>query len=138
MQTFIEIIIGILFAIAFIFYAKRSKSYRGEKISYAIGLSIAAVIYVILGFFSSSSGWILTEFVGLLIYLPFAVLGVRFSGWFLCFGWLFHIGWDLVLHSQTLAFVPSWYPAVCLGFDVLVAVYIGYREIKSSKKSMEV
>jgi hypothetical protein len=131
MQTFIEIIIGVIFAIGFIFYAKRSKSYRSEKISYAIGLGIAAMIYVIFGFFSSSNDWILTEFVGLLIYLPFAFLGVRFSGWFLGFGWLSHIAWDLVLHNQSLSFVPDFYPSVCLGFDVLIAGYIFYREIKS-------
>jgi hypothetical protein len=130
MQTFIEIIIGVIFAIGFIFYAKRAKSYRGEKISYAIGLGIAAVIYVVFGFFSSSTDWILTEFIGLLIYLPFAILGVRFSGWFLGFGWLLHIVWDLVLHNQPLSFVPDFYPSVCLGFDVLIAGYIFYREIK--------
>jgi hypothetical protein len=130
MQTFIEIIIGILFAIGFIFYARRAESYRGEKISYALGLGIAAVIYVMFGFFSSSNSWILTEFAGLLIYLPFAILGVRFSGWFLSFGWLLHVGWDLILHGSTLAFVPSWYPSVCLGFDVLIAGYICYRELK--------
>jgi uncharacterized membrane protein SirB2 len=129
-QTFIEIVIGIILAIGFIWFAKRSKSYRAEKISYAIGLAIAAVIYVVFGFFSSSNDWILTEFVGLLIYLPFAFLGVRYSGWFLGFGWLLHVGWDIFLHGSTLDFVPSWYPAVCLGFDVLIAVYIFYREFR--------
>jgi hypothetical protein len=130
MQTFIEIIIGIIFAVAFIFYAKRSKSYRGEKLSYAIGLGIAAVIYVVFGFFSSSTDWILIELGGLLIYLPFAISGVRFSGWFLSLGWLLHVAWDLVLHNQPLNFVPDFYPSVCLGFDVLIAGYICYRELK--------
>jgi hypothetical protein len=130
MQNFIEIIIGVVFAIGFIFYARRSKTYYGEKLSYAIGLGIAAVIYVVFGFFSSSNGWILTEFGGLFIYLPFAVLGVRFSDWFLGFGWLLHVGWDLILHGQSLDFVPSWYPSACLGFDVLIAVYIFYRELR--------
>ncbi len=130
MQTFIEIIIGIIFAIGFIFYAKSAKSYRGEKVSYAIGLGVAALIYVVFGFFSSANGWILTELVGLLIYLSFAVLGVRFSGWFLSFGWLLHVGWDIFIHGSTLNFVPSWYPAVCLGFDILIAGYIFYRELR--------
>jgi hypothetical protein len=130
MQTLIEIIIGTLFATVFIFYAKRSKTFQGEKVLYAIGLGIAALIYVVFGFFSSSNDWILIELGGLLIYLPFAILGVRLSGWFLCFGWLLHVAWDLVVHNSTLAFVPSWYPSVCLGFDVLIAGYICYREIK--------
>jgi hypothetical protein len=130
MQTFIEIIIGIVFAIAFIFYARRSKTYRGEKLSYAIGLGIAAVIYVVFSFFSSSTDWIFIELGGLLIYLPFVVLGVRFSGWFLSFGWLLHVAWDLALHNQPLNFVPDFYPSVCLGFDVLIAGYICYRELK--------
>jgi hypothetical protein len=130
MQTFIEIIIGVILAIGFILFAKRSKTYRGEKVSYAIGLGIAALIYVVFGFFSSSNYWILIELGGLLIYIPFAILGVRFSGWFLSFGWLLHVVWDLVLHNQPLNFVPDFYPSVCLGFDVLIAVYIFYREVK--------
>jgi hypothetical protein len=130
MQTFIEIIIGIVFAIGFIFYARRSKTYSGEKISYAIGLGIAAVIYVFFSFFSSSTDWIFIELGGLLIYLPFVVLGVRFSGWFLSFGWLLHVAWDLVLHNQPLNFVPDFYPSVCLGFDVLIAGYICCRELE--------
>jgi hypothetical protein len=137
---FLEIIIGIIFANAFILFAKRSKSYNGEKFSYALGLGIAAAIYVGFGLFSASSYWILIELVGLLIYLPFAILGVRFSGWFLSVGWLLHTLWDLFLHGSTLDFVPSWYPSVCLGFDIFVAVYICYREWSlkwANKNSMQ-
>jgi hypothetical protein len=137
---FLEIVIGIILAIAFILLAQRNKSYRGEKFSYALGLAIAAAIYVGFGVFSNSTDWILTEFVGLLIYVPFAILGVRFSGWFLSFGWLLHVGWDILLHGSHLDFVPSWYPMVCLGFDILLAVYICYREWSlkwADKKSMK-
>ena len=133
LQTFVEIFAGMILAVFLILIAKLSKNYRREKIIYAIGLAIAAFIYVGFGIFSNSNSWIITEFVGVLIYLPFAVLGVRFSGWFLSLGWILHVAWDLVLHSHTLSFVPSFYPLVCLGFDVLIAFYIAFREIYSKK-----
>jgi hypothetical protein len=124
----VTIITGAMLAGGLILAARRRGSYRSEKIAYAAGLIVAALIYVGFGLYSGSALWNLTEFAGLLIYTTFAVLGLRLSGWFLCFGWALHVGWDVILHGQQTDFVPFWYQMLCLGFDLQLAGYIGFRE----------
>lgn len=128
MQTLIEIVIGIVLAIGFIWIIRRSGSYAKEKISIAVGLIIAAVIYFGFGLFSGSLWWILTELAGVAIYAVFASLGVKKSGWYLAAGWALHPLWDAALHDYSTPFVPHWYINGCIGFDLLVAAYVAYRE----------
>lgn len=130
MQTFIEIIIGVFLAAGFVLIARRSGSFAEEKRVYAIGLLIAALIYVGFGLFSDSIAWIITETLGVPIYAVFVWLGLRKSGLLLAIGWAFHVAWDTLLHDYSTAFVPHWYINVCIGFDLLLATYIGFREIK--------
>ena|ERR1700752_4294780 len=131
MQTLIEIIVGVFLAIGFILLVRRSRSYTKEKRSFAIGLVVTALIYVCLAFFSSSLWWILIELAGIPIYAVFAWLGLRKSGWLLAAGWALHPLWDAGLHDYSTQFVPHWYIGGCIGFDLLVAVYIGLREIRN-------
>jgi len=131
MQTLIEIAIGICLAIGFILIVRRSRTYTREKRLFAIGLVVTALIYVGLGLFSGSLRWILIELAGVPIYAVFAWLGLRKSGWWLAAGWALHPLWDAGLHDYSTHFVPHWYIYGCIGFDLLVAVYVGFREIKS-------
>ena len=130
MQIFIELIIGIFLAIGYILIVRRSGSFAKEKRAFAIGLIVTALIYVVFGFFSNSITWQLIELIGVPIYTVFALLGLKKSSWFLAIGWAFHVFWDAGLHDLSTPFVPHWYIAGCIGFDLLVAVYIGFREIK--------
>lgn len=130
MQTLIEIVIGIFLAIGFILLVRRSRSYTREKRSIAIGLVIASLIYVGFALFSGSLRWILIELAGVTIYAVFAPLGLRKSGWFLAAGWALHPLWDAVLHDYSTPFVPHWYIFGCIGFDLFVASYISFREVK--------
>jgi multisubunit Na+/H+ antiporter MnhC subunit len=130
MQTLIEITVGILLAIGFVLLVRRGGSYAKEKQAFAIGLIATALIYVVFGFLSGSVGWIFTELIGVPIYAIFALLGLRKSGWFLAVGWALHPVWDAGLHDFSTPFVPHWYIGGCLGFDLLVAAYIGFRKIK--------
>jgi hypothetical protein len=128
MVTVSQIIVGVILAIGYILLVRQIFDLDREKISYGIGLSVAALIYVVLGAFSGSTGWLLTELCGLLIYTVFVVLGIRRSGWFLVFGWALHPVWDLVVHDSSTEFVSRWYQIGCFGFDLAVAAYIGFRE----------
>lgn len=128
MQNLFVIIIGAGLAAGLVLFARGRGSYRREKIVYSAGLILAALIYVGFGMFSDALGWKLTEFGGVLIYGFFAVSGLRFSGWFLSIGWALHVLWDVVLHGYSTDFVPFWYQMLCLGFDLLLAGYIGFRE----------
>jgi hypothetical protein len=130
MQTFIEIVVGVLLAIGFVLLVRQSGSYAKEQRAYAIGLLSAALIYVVFGLFSGTVAWILIELMGVPIYAVFAWLGLKKSGWFLAIGWAFHVFWDAGLHDFSTPFVPHWYIGGCIGFDLLVAAYIGFREIK--------
>ena len=130
MQILIEIIGGVILATGFLLLARRSGSFAKEKRIYAIGLVVVALIYVGFGLFSDSAGWKIIELMGVPAYSFFAWLGLKKSGWFLAIGWALHVFWDAGLHGVATPFVPHWYIAGCIGFDLLVAAYIAVREIK--------
>ena len=119
----IEAIIGFVVAAASIMVARRVFPNKAHAV-WRTGLVVAALIYVIFSFFSGSLQWILLEIGGVLLYLSFAVLSKRYSLWYLALGWGLHVLWDLLLHGEDLDFVPSWYPAVCLGFDIAIEGYV--------------
>ena len=124
----IHLVIGIVSAFVFIAIARRG-GMGWEKRIYAAGLVIAALIYVgfaIIG--GASLEWNTIELVGLAIFTLVAALGLKVSTGFLAAGWAVHGLWDALLHlTQHAAFVPDWYPVTCLGFDLILAVYIVAR-----------
>ena len=130
MQILIEVIVGVILATGFLLLARRSGSFAREKRIYATALVVVALIYVGFGLFSDSAGWKIIELLGVPAYSVFAWLGLKKSGWFLAIGWALHVFWDAGLHGVTTPFVPHWYIAGCIGFDLLVAAYIAVREIK--------
>ena len=129
MQTVVQIVIGLVLAGGFILLVRRSRSYRKEKRAFAVGLVVTAVIYVGFAIFNDSLRWVLIELAGVAVYAGFAWLGLKKSGWALAVGWALHPLWDAGLHNST-QFVPHWYIAACIGFDLLVAAYAGFRELK--------
>jgi hypothetical protein len=123
-----HLVIGAVSAFAFVIIARRSGT-NGEKEIYAAGLFIAALIYV--GFATiggASFGWSVIELAGLVVFTLLAVLGLKLSIWLLAAGWALHCLWDALLHlTRHAAFVPDWYPVICLGFDLILAAYIVAR-----------
>jgi hypothetical protein len=88
-------------------------------------LFVAAAIYV--GFVLVGNvpiQWLLIEIGGLVLFSALAVVGLKYSPWVLAAAWFGHIGWDTLLHSPDMAFVPTWYPPLCIGFDLVVGAYI--------------
>lgn len=115
--------IGTALGIAFVTAARRGSA-RHTRLLYAQALVIAAVIYVFFAALGGAGGrWWSIEVAGVAGFGLLAWLGVRRSGYFLAAGWLLHVLWDLLLHGPESYFVPAWYPAACLGFDVIVAIY---------------
>ncbi len=131
-MLFIEIIIGGLLAALFAYAFSKMKAHRHKKF-FAGCLIIAALIYV--GFAAvgistetASYNWLLVEIAGFFIYTFFAYAGVKISAWFLAAGWILHILWDVGLHfGEATAFVPDFYPPVCIGFDLVLGIFIAYR-----------
>ena len=94
---------------------------------FADALVVAAFIYVAFAMASMESAWLAVEIGGLFIFVGFVLLGLKRSLSWLWLGWAIHILWDAGVHMMVeAAFVPAWYPAVCIGFDAVVAYHV-YR-----------
>jgi len=128
MTATLALLLGALSCLVFVLVA-RPAGWKREVFIYAVGLIVAALIYV--GFAAlggAALSWLALEFGGLLLFSLVALLGLRSSVWFLSLGWAAHAAWDVLLHRVNSAdFVPDWYPLACLGFDVFLAVYIAVR-----------
>jgi len=107
---------------------KQLKFIKNDKVRcvYAIGLVIAALIYPAFAVINGGVRHVGTEVIGVAVFSTIALLGLRLSPLLLAFGWTAHVAWDVLLHwgDGTSAYVPSWYPTVCVGFDLLLAGYI--------------
>ncbi len=103
---------------------------------YAVALIIAASIYVGFSFVSQNTIWILTEIIGIILFSIIAFMGIKLSPWFLAMGWLIHPVWDLLIDNHSLTiFVPQWYPTVCIGYDIAIALYIAWKCIQEEENN---
>ncbi|MBD2569088.1 DUF6010 family protein [Anabaena lutea] len=119
------ILFGLVGAISFITLTRIQPKKESQIL--AIGLVVAAIIYI--GFAIGGGAnqlWIVIEVAGVGVYGLLAVLGLRYSNWWLMLGWMAHPLWDIGLHlvNQGAVFTPAWYPIACISFDLLVASYI--------------
>ena len=131
-MNFLEIFAGAILAICFLLVFRQTSIVKFKSF-FSKTLILAAAIYV--GFIlfglirgTGSINWLVLELVGFAFFSVFALYGQKKSILDLGIGWLLHIGWDVGLHSSADAsFVPTFYPAVCLGFDLVFGVYLLYN-----------
>lgn len=129
----VEIVAGAVFAALVIYLYVRFTGGRSPRKFFAATLVGAAAVYVgfaAIGLLSGDANttWLLIELGGLLIYSVVAYFGFRKAAGLLAFGWAAHVFWDVLLHwGEKAAFVPGFYPNVCIGFDLIFAGYIVYR-----------
>jgi hypothetical protein len=96
----------------------------GELRLLALGLLVAALIYVGLALPSADWRWLGLEATGVIVFGGLAWLGRRAAGW-LALGWMTHVGWDVGLHlDRPQPVVGAWYPLSCIGFDLIVAGFL--------------
>jgi hypothetical protein len=127
MYIAIEILLGVILCSMFIALTRRVRPKQELKI-YALALVVAALIYVGFAFVGATPAWFTIEAFGLLVFTVMAWLGLRVTAWMLVCGWASHGAWDMLLHKLSeVAFVPDWYPIVCLSFDLLLAGYLAAR-----------
>ena len=140
MTAVIEIIIAVCWGCvlaALSLWLIRGYDARTRQKLMSIWLMLAALIYVGFAVRTSNAQWWWTELAGVAVFVPLALLGLKYSPWLLVAGWAGHALWDVGLHSsyragQRAAFVPAWYPAACLGFDLLIASYIAVALMRRS------
>jgi hypothetical protein len=112
-------VLGALFAIA-----ARRLGGDSELRVFALGLAVAALIYVGLALPGAAGRWLVVETAGVAIFGGIAWLGLRRPGW-LALGWTAHVVWDVALHlERAQPVVGAWYPLACIGFDLIVAGYL--------------
>ena len=127
MQVVLQLFLGVISCGVLIFLARRLSPKRELRL-YAVSLIIAALIYV--GFTAQgvAPAWLILELAGLIVFTLLAWLGLKFSALILALAWAAHAAWDVFLHKLLdVAFVPDWYPLVCVAFDLLLAGYIAMR-----------
>jgi len=130
MRTILQLLAGASSCAAFVLLARRLAP-RNECRLYALGLVVAALVYVGFAARGVSPGWLILELSGAAAFTLFAFAGLKGPHWILAGGWATHSAWDVLLHklSET-TFVPGWYPVACAAFDILLAGYIAERFAK--------
>jgi hypothetical protein len=128
-----QILLGAVAAVPLILFAR---SRRAERVVYALGLLVAALIYV--GFAlaaAAGTGALLKELVGVAVFGAVAWVGRRRAVLWLAAGWAAHVGWDLLLHPLTAAgYAPAWYVRACIGFDLVVAAWIALGSSREDER----
>ncbi len=133
MTSIIALIVGALLSLALVGLARRYP--RGkERLVYAVGLVITALIYVVFGVVGGASErWLALEGLGVLLYGGAAWGGMRGRPGLLAIGWAAHVAWDVLLHlsGAGAVYTPHWYPWTCVSFDLIIAA----AALASSKRA---
>lgn len=114
-------VLGTVAAFVFLAFARATRS--DELRVLAVGLTVAAAIYVIFALVGRAGvSAVAVESVGLVIYSVLAVAGVRRDARWLALGWLVHPIWDFghrVIEGD-FGYAPNWYIVACLAFDLII------------------
>ncbi|MBM3818038.1 MAG: hypothetical protein FJW14_03315 [Acidimicrobiia bacterium] len=98
-----------------------------EEFVYAYALASTAYQYVSWAMAGGQASDVTVEWAGFAVFGLLAVTGLRWPI-ALAAGWFLHVGWDYALHPMPqTAWVPAWFPDLCVGFDVPLAAYIAAR-----------
>lgn len=120
------VLLGAGLGLLLVAWARRRAAGRERRV-YAWALVVAAAIYAGFALAGGDPPWIGVEAAGLALFAAAAWLGWTRSAWWLSAGWAAHVAWDLGLHGGgEPAFVPAWYPWLCVGFDPVVAAAVAW------------
>ena len=122
MSTSFELLSGIILASLLIEIARWKKQ---EDHAFGVVLVLAAIYYVHKAILGGSQQDLMLELFGLVIFGSIGVFGLFGWRWVLAAGWALHSTWDIMFHTGAQgAYVPEWYPMLCVGFDLFLAGYI--------------
>jgi hypothetical protein len=119
----LPILVGAVLGGLFVAFARARQA--GTARVLALGLVVAALIYVALALGGKGREWLVIELAGVGLFGGLAWIGLRASLWWLAVGWVAHVAWDVGLHlDRAQAVVGAWYPLLCVGFDLVVAGFV--------------
>ncbi|WP_455206394.1 hypothetical protein [Kaarinaea lacus] len=131
----LQVLIGVVLAVSLLYAIKQLNQNYKLAIS-VLGLLIAVALYVLLAVLTGNPVFIAIEVVGLMLFLFLIWLGYYYSLWFIAVGWLLHVLWDVGLQpAQTAPYIPQWYTWLCVGFDIVMAIYVGTIVFKVQQNS---
>ena len=119
----LALLLGVVLSLVLVGLARMYPPVR-EKGFYAVGLMIAALVYVVFAVAGGAGAkWLAFETLGVFLYGAAAWAGLRGMPWLLAVGWAAHVAWDVLLHLSGAGaeFTPHWYPWFCVGFDLVIA-----------------
>ncbi|WP_455365776.1 hypothetical protein [Kaarinaea lacus] len=133
-KVMLQIFAGVLLA-AVVLYSIKGYEQKIRLVITAVALVVAVLVYVLVAAWSGNPLFVAIEIVGLLLFLLLIGLGFRYSFWFIVMGWLLHVLWDLGWQpAQTAPYVPHWYAWMCVGFDVVMAVYMSVLLVRHQQE----
>ena len=123
----IELTVGVLLGLVIVQFWRHCG--RHERTLSGVFLVAAGVLYPILELLEGRDLESMpAEIFACVAGVGLAVLGARYSIWFLALGWLLHGPWDLVVpRLEDVSHMPSWYAGLCLGFDLYAGAYCALR-----------
>jgi len=118
-----------------------SKRPQARQRFWAVALLVAALIYVGFAVVGAGAGTIEDpphvlgyEGLGVMVYGALGALGMRRPK-ALAVGWALHVLWDLGHRHEV--WVPEWYVAACLSFDLVVAGALVWQARNSEARPAE-
>ena len=122
----VALILGLL--IAFIAIAM-AKDVGLPPRAFALSLTVLPAIYMLFALMVGDLGAMALEFAYGLPYFMLGYLcfkrGFKGSGMVVVALWALHAVYDVYHHLLVAnAGVPFWYPALCLGFDIMIVMYL--------------
>ena len=123
MTPTIALLLGTVLSLALVGLARMYPPRRERRV-YAVGLVVAALIYVVFGVAGGANAqWLALEILGVFLYGAAAWGGLRGRPWLLAAGWAAHVAWDVVFHLSGAGaeYTPHWYPWLCVSFDLVMA-----------------
>ena len=107
----------------------RTLSDRQRTLGLGAGLVIAAVIYPAARRDRSPGAPLLREAAGIVVTGLLAGLAATAppdrGRQMVAAGWAAHAGFDALHHRGEGSLIPSWYPAMCAGYDLTIAARLG-------------
>ncbi|NIP83876.1 MAG: hypothetical protein GWM90_33465, partial [Gemmatimonadetes bacterium] len=126
MSLVVWVIGGLVLGALFLRFATAGGAGRERRVL-AVGLVVAAAVYVVFALVAGSGPWLVLELGGVLVFAVPAYAGLRWSPLFLAAGWGGHVLWDALLHIGGPIAGVEWYAGLCVGFDPLVAMAVAAR-----------
>ena len=115
---------GAILAALFILAARRSIQWEKRLLSGS--LFLLGLWYLAWGVWAGTPfSILLPQAIGGTLFAAFGWLGLTRSLFFAGLGWMLHATWDFASpHFSDVSYMPDWSAPACLGFDILLGVYL--------------